>query len=46
MEKLADFMARMQKEEYMLLDYVPRDAALRYHVPSLLARWFQIRFSN
>ena len=39
-------MTRMQEEEQKLLDYVPRDATLRPQVPSLLVRWFQIRFSN
>ena len=45
-EKLSDFVARMQESDQMLLDNVLRDAALRPHIPSLLAQWVQIRFSN
>ena len=44
--KLAYFVAMMQEEEQMLQDYVPQDAALRLHVPYLLAHWVQIRFYN
>ena len=44
--KLSDFVSRMQEKEQMLLDYVPWDAAMKPHIPSLLACWVQIRFSN
>ena len=36
----------MQEEDQMLLDYMPWDATSMPHIPSLLACWFQILFSN
>ena len=44
--KLEDFMVRMHKEENMLLYYMPRDATMRPHVPSLLVHRVQIQFAN
>ena len=44
--KLADFVARIQEEKQMILDYVLRDATLRPHTPSLLFHWVKPRLAN
>ena len=44
--ELKDFVASIQEEDQIPLDYVPQDTALRPRIPYFLACWVQIRFSK
>ena len=45
-ECLVYFVARIQEEEHMRLDYMLRDAELSPHILSIPVLWVHIRFSN